>query len=138
MSKSTAPSDSVQVGLGHLGEIKIEHHVNRWYVNATCEQVSTDQVTTVSDGELVEHTIPVTLVHSEKKNNSAIVNIVNWGLNAIKSNIDFLRLHKKNCRNLTNWVLKNTYPSPRVRTPDHYLSSHIFPQMRQSNKPDKT
>ena len=44
MSKASRSADSVQVGLGHLGEVEVDDDVDGLDVDASCEEVGRDQV----------------------------------------------------------------------------------------------
>ena len=44
MSEASRSADSVQVGLGHLGEVEVDDDVDGLDVDASCEEVGRDQV----------------------------------------------------------------------------------------------
>ena len=53
----------VQVGLRVLGEVEVDHHVDRLDVDASREQVRGHQVAAVPVPEVVEDAVPVALRH---------------------------------------------------------------------------
>lgn len=63
MPESPRTSDSMQICLGVLWEIKVDHHIDCLNVNSTGEQVRTDQVPTVTITEVMEHPVSVGLKH---------------------------------------------------------------------------
>ena len=64
VTKAATAANAVQVGLGVLGEIEIDHHVHTLNVNASGKKVRRDQTSASSVPEVMENTIPVRLVHA--------------------------------------------------------------------------
>lgn len=64
MSEASGSTDSVQVGLCHLGEIEINYNVHSLYVDTTSEEIGADQVPAQPRPEVVEHPVPVGLLHA--------------------------------------------------------------------------
>lgn len=63
VSEPARPTDSVQVGLGHLGEVKVDDHVDGLDVDAPGQEVGADQVPAQAGPEVVEDSVPVVLGH---------------------------------------------------------------------------
>ena len=53
----------MQVGLGHLGEVEVDDHVDGLDVDTAGEQVGADQVTAGTVAEIVEDSVTVVLTH---------------------------------------------------------------------------
>ena len=53
----------MKVGLGHLGEVEVDHHIDGLDVDATCEKVRTDEVPAEAGPEVMEDPVPVGLRH---------------------------------------------------------------------------
>merc|ERR1712159_224761 len=53
VTKASGTADTVQVGLGVLGEIEVDHHVHGLDVNASCEQVRGHQASAGTVSEVV-------------------------------------------------------------------------------------
>ena len=63
MAEAAGPADPVQVGLGVLGEVEVDDHVDGLDVDPPGEQVRRDQVAGGPVPELVEHPVAVGLLH---------------------------------------------------------------------------
>lgn len=63
MTESTRSANTVQVGLGHFGEIEVDDHVDGLDINTASKQVRADQVTASTVAEIVEDTVSVLLTH---------------------------------------------------------------------------
>lgn len=63
VTEPAAPSDPVQVRLGHLGEVEVDHHVHGLNVDAAGEEVGAHQVPAQARPEVVEDPVPVRLGH---------------------------------------------------------------------------
>lgn len=63
MSESSATTNSVQVGLCHLGEVEVDDDVDCLDVDTPCEEVGTDQVSAEAGSEVVEDSVTVSLGH---------------------------------------------------------------------------
>ena len=63
MSKSSRPTNPVQVGLGHFGEVEVDDHVDGLNIDTTGQQVGTHQVPAQSCSEIMENAVPVGLSH---------------------------------------------------------------------------
>lgn len=63
MSIATGSADSVEICLGVFREIEIDDDIDRWNVDTAREQIGADEVSAVAVAELVEHAVPVDLVH---------------------------------------------------------------------------
>lgn len=77
VTKTTRSSDSVQVGLSILGEIEVDHNVNRNDIDTTCEQVSTDETTSFSILEIMENSVSVRLCHSRVNEEARVTQLIN-------------------------------------------------------------
>lgn len=64
MSKSTRPTDSVEVCLRVLREVKVDDHIDRHNVDTAREQVCADQASCLSTLEVVIDPVPVALLHA--------------------------------------------------------------------------
>ena len=64
VTKSTRATDTVQIGLGILREVKVDHNIDSLDVNASCKEIRTDQIPADAIPEVVKHAIPVVLKHS--------------------------------------------------------------------------
>jgi len=53
----------MQIGLGHLGEVKVDDNVHGLDINTTGEQVGADQVAARAVAEIVEDSVTVLLAH---------------------------------------------------------------------------
>uniref|UniRef100_A0A182VJU9 Uncharacterized protein n=1 Tax=Anopheles merus TaxID=30066 RepID=A0A182VJU9_ANOME len=53
-----------KTGLCHLGEIEINYNVHSLYVDTTSEEIGADQVPAQPRPEVVEHPVPVGLLHA--------------------------------------------------------------------------
>uniref|UniRef100_A0A182JGA4 Uncharacterized protein n=1 Tax=Anopheles atroparvus TaxID=41427 RepID=A0A182JGA4_ANOAO len=53
-----------KVGLRHLGEIEVNYNIHSLYVDTTSEQIGADQVPAQARSEVVEHPVPVGLLHA--------------------------------------------------------------------------
>ena len=63
VTETARAANAVKVGLGVLGEIKVDHDVHRLDVNATREEVGRNQAAASSVAEVMEHSVPVGLIH---------------------------------------------------------------------------
>ena len=54
MAKSSRASNSMKVGFGCFWEVKVDDNVHCLYVNSTGEEISTDEVATLSIPEVME------------------------------------------------------------------------------------
>lgn len=63
VAEAARAADAVQVGLGHLGEVEVDDHVDGLDVNATREQIRADEVATRAVAEVVEDAVAVLLAH---------------------------------------------------------------------------
>ncbi len=63
MTESSGTTDTMQVCLGHLGEIKVDDNIHSLDVDTSGEQVWADQVTACTVAEIVEDTVTVILAH---------------------------------------------------------------------------
>lgn len=63
MPEPSRSSNPVQVRLGHLREIKVNHHIHRLHVNTTRKQIAAHQIAAQPLPKVVEHTITVSLRH---------------------------------------------------------------------------
>ena len=64
MTKATRATDTMQVCLTHLGEVKVDDHVDGLNINTTSEQVRANQVAAGAVAEVVENTIAMVLTHA--------------------------------------------------------------------------
>ena len=58
---SAASSDPVKVGLGHLGEVEVDDHVDRLDVDTASEEVAADQIPAQAGAEVVENSVTMSL-----------------------------------------------------------------------------
>jgi hypothetical protein len=77
MSKTTRPSNSVQVGLSVLREVEVDDHIDRNDIDTTSEQVSAYQTASFSVLEVMENSVPVSLGHSRMDEEARIAQLVN-------------------------------------------------------------
>lgn len=63
VSKSPASSDSVQISLTGLWEIKIDNDVHALNIDSSGKEIRTDQTSTVSITEIVENLVSIVLGH---------------------------------------------------------------------------
>lgn len=63
MSKPSASSNSMQVGLACLRKVEIHNDIDTLNVNSSRKQIRTHQASTISITEIMEHFIPVILGH---------------------------------------------------------------------------
>lgn len=63
MAEPSGPTDSVQVGLRHLGEVEVDDNIDSLDVNTAGQQVGTHQVPAKTGSEVVEDAVPVVLRH---------------------------------------------------------------------------
>lgn len=64
VSETSRTTDAVQVSLSESGEVKVDHHVHRWDVDASGEQVCANEVPAVTLSEVMKNAIPVLLGHA--------------------------------------------------------------------------
>ena len=76
VTKTTRSSDSVQVSLSILGEIEVDHNVNRNDIDTTCEQVSTDETASFSVLEIMENSVSIRLSHSRVDEEARVPQLV--------------------------------------------------------------
>ena len=58
MAEPSGPTDSVQVGLRHLGEVEVDDNIDSLDVNTAGQQVGTHQVPAKTGSEVVEDAVP--------------------------------------------------------------------------------
>ena len=63
VTEPSATTDSVQVGLGHLGEVEVDDDVDGLDVDAPGEEVGADEVPAKPGPEVVEDSVAVSLSH---------------------------------------------------------------------------
>lgn len=63
VTEAAGTTDTMQVGLGHLGEVEVDDHVDGLDVDTTGEQVGADQVAAGTVAEVVENAVAVVLTH---------------------------------------------------------------------------
>lgn len=63
MPETPRSTDSVQIGLRHLGEIKVNNNVHSLYVDTSREEIGADQVPAQTGSEVMENAISVRLLH---------------------------------------------------------------------------
>ena len=63
MSKTTRATDSVKISLRVLGEIKVDHDVNRLNIDTTGEQVSAHKAASLTVLEVMVDTVTIALLH---------------------------------------------------------------------------
>lgn len=63
MPETPGSTDSVQIGLRHLGEIKVNNNVHSLYVDTSREEIGADQIPAQSGSEVMENAISVRLLH---------------------------------------------------------------------------
>ena len=63
MAVATRSTNAVKIGLGVLGEVKVDDDVHRLDIDTTGEQIGTDQVPANAIAEIVEDTVSGLLGH---------------------------------------------------------------------------
>lgn len=63
MSETSGSTNSVQVGLCHLGEIEINNNVHSLYIDTSGEEIRADQIPAQPGSEVMENAISVCLLH---------------------------------------------------------------------------
>jgi hypothetical protein len=63
VAETARATNAVQVGLGALGEVEVDHHVHGLDINTTGKQIRAHQVSGGAVAELVEHAVSVWLLH---------------------------------------------------------------------------
>ena len=63
MSEAARATDTMQVGLGHLGEVEVDDHVDGLDVDTAREQVRADEIAARAVAEVVEDAVAVVLAH---------------------------------------------------------------------------
>ena len=63
MSETTRATDSVKISLRVLGEIKVDHDVNRLNIDTTCEQVSAHEAASLTVLKVMVDTVTIALLH---------------------------------------------------------------------------
>ena len=56
-------ADPVMIGLCHLRDLEVNHHIGCLDVDTTCEEIQTDEVPAQPGPEVVEDPVPVGLRH---------------------------------------------------------------------------
>lgn len=64
VSETTGATNTVEVGLGVLGEIEVDDNVDGLNINTTGQQIGTNEVTAVAGAEVVEDAVTVLLEHA--------------------------------------------------------------------------
>jgi hypothetical protein len=64
MTKATRSTNTMQVSLGHLWKVEVNHNIHCLDINTSCEQVRADQVTASTVSEVMEDSVTVILTHS--------------------------------------------------------------------------
>ena len=77
VTETAGATDTVEVRLRVLGEVEVDHHVDRLNINTTSDQVGADQVTAVALTEVMEHTVTVLLLHTSVNVVAAIAKLNN-------------------------------------------------------------
>jgi hypothetical protein len=77
MSKTTRSSNSMQVGLSILREVEVDNDINRNDIDTTCEQVRAHKTASFSVLEVVENSVPVSLLHSGMNEEAGVAKLVN-------------------------------------------------------------
>jgi len=63
VAEAAGPTDAVEVGLRHLGEVEVDDDVDCLDVDAAGEEVAADQVPAQPGAEVVEHSVAMSLGH---------------------------------------------------------------------------
>ena len=61
VTEPSAPTNPVQVGLSHLGEVEVDDHVDGLDVNTASEEVTADQIPAQTGAEIVENSVTMSL-----------------------------------------------------------------------------
>lgn len=64
MTKTSRAANPVQICLGIFGEIKVDDHIDRLYINATGQKIRTDKISTDTVAEIVKNSIAIMLQHA--------------------------------------------------------------------------
>ena len=67
VSESTGTTDSVQVSLGVLREVKVDDNIDSLNINTTSQQIRADKVSTHAISKIVEHPVTVVLKHTSMR-----------------------------------------------------------------------
>jgi len=67
VSITTRTTNSVEVGLGVLGEVKVDDYIHRLNVDTASKEVRADQITADTVAEIVENPVPVVLEHARMR-----------------------------------------------------------------------
>ena len=57
------PTDAMEIGLGVLGKVEVDDHINRLDVDSSSQQIRADQVTANAIAEIVEDSVAALLGH---------------------------------------------------------------------------
>lgn len=63
VSESTGTANTVQIGFRVLGEVEVDHDVDRLDIDTTSQQVRADEVAAYAVAEIMEHAVTVLLKH---------------------------------------------------------------------------
>ena len=63
MAESTTSSHSMEIGLGGSWEIEVDNYVDGWNIDSSGEQITSDEASTLSLGEVMEHLVSFALWH---------------------------------------------------------------------------
>lgn len=77
VTETAGTTDTVEVGLGVLGEIEVDDNVYSLNIDTTSEEVGTDEVTAVASAEVVEDAVTVLLKHAGVRVEAGVAELSN-------------------------------------------------------------
>lgn len=64
VSETTRSSDTMQVGFGVFGEVKVDDNIDGLDINTTSEEIRADKISTDAIAEIMEYTVTICLEHA--------------------------------------------------------------------------
>ena len=77
VTETAGTTDTVEVGLGVLGEIEVDDNVYSLNIDTTSEEIGTDEVTAVASAEVVEDAVTVLLKHAGVRVEAGVAELSN-------------------------------------------------------------
>lgn len=78
MTKATRATNAMQICLGRLGKIKIDHHIHSLNINATSKQIRAHQIATNTISKIMENPVAVRLRHARMNVKTGIAKLCNF------------------------------------------------------------
>ena len=63
VAETARTPDTVQIGLSTFREIEIDHHVDGWNIDPTCEEIRRDKIAARAVPKIVEYAVAMGLQH---------------------------------------------------------------------------